>query len=174
MTPTPEFSHIVELDALPRGGRAFKLEASDTERKAVAKRLGALAVDHFAGEIWIKASKDRFFVEGKVVAALRRECVATLAEMQEQIDDAFDIEFTRVAEPATPDDDDAVLLEGPEFHGDPAIDIGEILVQQLSLAMNPFPRKDGAQSLAAEFGSERETSPFGQALSQAIKNDKNQ
>jgi len=174
VSDAPEFSKFVELDALPRGGRSFKLEASEAERKAVAKRLGAIAIDHFAGEIQIKASKDRFSLRGDVAARMRRECVATLAEMNEEIDDTFEIEFTRAAEPAVSEEEDGFSLETPEFHGEPEFDLGEILVQQLSLAMDPFPRKDGARSLADEFGSEGEATPFGQALAQAIKTEKNQ
>ncbi len=173
MTDTPpEFSFEITLDDLPKGGRQFAIEASPAERDAVANRLGVLAVDAFSGALQVAAARDKFSVRGRVAARLKRECVVSLEEIVEEINEPFEVEFVRRAEALEGDDD--LSLDAPELHEDATFDIGELLVQQLSLAMDPFPRKPGAPSLAAEFGADDAASPFAQALAQAAKRDENQ
>lgn len=173
MTPTPEFSFEVDLNALPKAGRGYKLEAGPDERDAVAKRLGVIAVDQLSGDVHIRATRDRFSVRGNLVARLKRQCVATLQEMSEEIDEPFELDFVRHAD-MTDHEDEEISLDAPECFDGQIFDLGEALVQQLSLAMAPFPRMAGADSLVSEFGADEDKSPFGQALAQAIKSDKNQ
>ncbi|MGD9801132.1 MAG: hypothetical protein AB7V02_11105, partial [Parvularculaceae bacterium] len=40
------------------------------------------------------------------------------------------------------------------------IDLGELLVQHLSLALDPYPRKDGAESLLETYRNAATASPF--------------
>ena len=173
MSAAPEFSFEVDLSALPKAGRRFQLEAGAEERDAVAKRLGVIAVEHLSGDINVRATRDRFSVRGALVARLKRQCVATLQEMSEEIDEPFELDFVRRAD-ITDDEDEEISLDAPECFDGRIFDLGETLVQQLSLAMDPFPRLPGGDSLAEKFGADEDTSPFAQALAQAIKSDKNQ
>ncbi len=167
-----EFSQVIALDELPKDGRRFELEASEAERDAVANRLGVLSVDGLKGEVRITANKKRFDVSGSVTARLKRECVASLEEMEEAIDEAFEIAFLREASPST--EEEEISLETPEVYDAAEIDLGDLLVQQVSLAMDPFPRKPGVTSLAADYGVADDPSPFAQALAQAAKREENQ
>ncbi|MEO1251501.1 MAG: hypothetical protein AAFW81_04045 [Pseudomonadota bacterium] len=169
MSVEPEFSVIVNLSSLPKAGKTFSLAPSESERAAVAARLGSPRIDVFEGEVHIKATAQRIDVSGCVRAQMLRECVASLEEMDETVDDRFDLEFVRVdsAKDHGIVEDDAV--DEPEPHSGDALDIGEILVQQLSLAMNPFPRKEGAESLARSYGGGASVTPFSAALRDALK-----
>ncbi len=168
-----EFSYEIVLDDLPKGGRKFLLEANDVELDAVANRLGVLAVDKLSGELWVSATKERFSVRGRVAARLKRECVVSLEEIVEAIDEPFETEFVRRAA-ALENDDEEISLDSPEIHEDAELDIGELLVQQLALAIDPYPRKPGVARLVAEFGVEDEASPLAQALALAAKREENQ
>lgn len=168
----PEFSHEVRLEGLPKGGRHYALIADADARTAIAKRLKVPAIAALDGDMDISATRARIDVRGSVRAILTRECVASLEEMEERIDETFALEFLRQAPdeaPASDEDDDG--LDMPEVHEAEILDIGEILVQQLSLAMDPFPRKDGAVSLAAQFGRVEERSPLADALKAAMKQE---
>ncbi len=169
----PELSEEIVLDDLPRGGRQFTIEANDAERDAVAGRLGVVAVEKLSGTLRVTVTRDRFSVRGTVVARLKRECVVSLEEFVEEIDEAFELDFVRRAETPAPDEDE-LSLDSPEVHEDAKLDIGELLVQQLSLAMDPFPRKPGVRSLAADFGKDQDVSPFASALAKAVKTEENQ
>ena len=155
----PEFSVVVTLGKLPPEGKSFHLAPDEAERNAVADRLDVVAVDALAGEIHLSATREKITARGKVTAALKRECVASLEEMSEAIDEAFEIEFLR-REEAIDEMSDEDKWDAPDVHTAPDFDVGELLVQQLSLAMNPFPRKEGAASLADLYGRAPETSPF--------------
>ncbi len=169
---SPELSYIVSLEELPKGGRKFEISANADQCVAIAKRFSVIAVETLNGEITIRAAKSRIEVRGAVKATLRRECVASLEEFVETIEEPFEISYIRTA--AAISDEEDVTLDTPDIHEGPDFDIGELLVQQASLAMSPFPRKPGAASLAKEFGSESEMSAFAQALASATKREENQ
>lgn len=171
--PAPEFSVNVTLDDLPKAGRHFVLDANAEERAAVAQRLGVSAIDALSGDLRVTVGKERFTVRGTVAARLTRECVISLEEITEDIDEPFEIDFVRHAG-ALETAEEEISLDSPEVHSDPQFDIGELLVQQLSLAMDPFPKKQDASGLTTEFATQKETSPFARALGAAIKSDQKQ
>ena len=157
--PVLEYSVEVDLGALPPGGKFFKLAVDHGISPMLAKRLGVVSVRNCAGEIHLKANKTVITAAGNVRAFLVRECVLSLEELDELIDDSFEVEFLRhdIAPKAGGQSDELNLRE---VHGEEVFDVGELLIQQLSLAMEPFPRKEGVNSLVEEFGTEPEVSPF--------------
>ena len=166
--PQPEFSKVIELGDPGRAPKIFSLTANEDQCRKVAARLGALSISHFEGEVRISTTKTEIFVDGAVKAQMVRECVASL-------EPEFDIEFTRILE--TKDEDETESEEDwrlPEVHLGDDIDIGELLVQQLSLAMDPFPRKEGATSLADIYAKEEKVSPFAVLQGVVKKSDDNQ
>lgn len=172
-SPPPEFSVEIELDALPRGGKTVRLQANRAERAAVAKRLGALSLEKLEGDVRLVATPTTIVAKGRIEAELVRECVVSLEEMKETIDEALETEFVR----AGPDADSAQIDEdwdAPEVHEGGIFDAGEFLVQQLSLAMDPFPRKPDAPSLAEKYGRAAESSPFSGLAEKLEKSEKNQ
>lgn len=155
----PEFSFSINLGDLSSSGKRFKLKAGQEECARIARRLGIVAVRELEGEIHIRATKTVIDVAGALSAQLTRECVSSLEELDEAVADSFELEFFR-NEKALEAIEDEVEAEFAEVHESDSFDLGELLVQQLSLAMDPFPRKPGATSLAAEFGSDDAASPF--------------
>lgn len=174
MTVKPEFSHEIDLGALPAGGKTFKLRPDQNERSLVAARLGVPDITAFEGEMRVKVTSTRIDIKGRVEAALERQCVVSLEPMVEKIDESFEIEFFRQQPDIPVSEDDEDWLNAPDVHEDASIDLGELLVEQLSLAMAPFPRKEEAVSLADQFGSEEEVSPLAAAFEEAEKRQKNQ
>ncbi|WDI30651.1 DUF177 domain-containing protein [Hyphococcus flavus] len=176
----PEFSHKVDLGGLPRSGKAFRLVADNVSLERIATRLNVISADAFSCDLHLRASRHEINITGKVTATLIRECVASLEPMEEVIDESFDVEFAR----SSPDnlrkenEDGEAVYEGedipPEIHEGEIFDIGEFAVQQLALAMNPFPRMPGAQSLAEVYGREDNVSPFAVLAEKFKKSDENQ
>ncbi|MEO1241828.1 MAG: DUF177 domain-containing protein [Pseudomonadota bacterium] len=155
----PEFSFDVDVRSLTPAGKKYHLKAGPNECAKIAKRLGVIAVHLCEGDIHIGATKTVITISGTVRGAMTRECVASLEEMEEAVADSFELEFFR-DESAIDPEDDSVEWDLAEIHEGDVFDIGELLVQQLSLAMDPFPRKEGAPGLAAEYGAEDSGSPF--------------
>ncbi|MGE0408683.1 MAG: DUF177 domain-containing protein [Amphiplicatus sp.] len=155
---TGVFSHLVRLDEIAVRPRRIELEADAEARAGIAKRLGVPSVERLAGTVSLRRLSDGVALQGALEAALTRICVASLDSMDEVIADSFDIRFGQAETP-----DEATLdldLDAPEPLPAEGLDLGEILIQQLALAMAAYPRKDGAPSLAEAYGRAAPASPF--------------
>ena len=157
---TPEWSKIVDVVNLPEDGKTFSLEANEDERKKIAQRLDIPAVCSLTGSISLTPVNDGVNLAGVLNAVLERTCSVSLEPMQETVDETLEVLFSR--DFVEDRDGDDILLDGDPvepLEGD-AIDIADFLVQQLALAMDPWPRKTDARSLAEDFGKSGESSPF--------------
>lgn len=171
----PEYSVEVDLPSLGRAGKFFKLAANEDECSKIAARLGVIKIAKLEGEMRLSATKTDIKASGVVNASLIRECVSSLEPMPEQIDENFQISFSRQP-PSQTDaaDEESEDLLLPEYHEGEMFDVGELLVQQLSLAMTPFPRKPGAPSLAEQYGRSGPVSPFSDLQAMLEKDQKKQ
>ncbi len=169
-----EFSHEVDLTKLSKTGKDFHLVADGDARAKIAARLRVPAVKALSGDIHIAATPKTILARGAVRAQLVRECVASLEELDETVDDKFEVEFLRSVDDAPPEENSGEDWLAPEVHEGLVFDIGELLVQQLSLAMDPFPRKEGAVSLVETYGRASESSPFAVLQGKIKKTEENQ
>ncbi len=161
---TPAFSHVVTLaEAGP--GRSVTLEADDKARAAIAKRLGLVALDQFTLTAEVRAVAGGIGLRGEVRAALVQSCAATDLPVPATIAEPFDLKYLRDMQLS---DEEAVEVElGAEdidvlpLEHD-RVDLGEVAVQTLSLALDPFPRHADADRILAEKGvlSEEQAGPF--------------
>lgn len=175
---SPEFSYVIDLGDPGKAARTYRLSADEEQRRRIAKRLKILSVEKLEGELRVAVTKRLIQIEGAVVATLERECVASLEPMIEPVNEAFAIDFLRMSaqgpgrEETGPADED--FWDSPEIHESDQMDLGELLVQQLSLAMSQFPRKDGAPSLLETYGPSESASPFAELRGFLGKTDDNQ
>lgn len=152
------FSKLIELSRL-KGPETVDLTAPVSSRAAIAARLGVPSVDALSGVITITPTAEGAFIEGAIDAVLGRQCVVTLEPIEERIAERFSIRFARGSElePEIELDLDEDWTE--PLTGD-MLDVADILVQQIALAMDPYPRKPGAEAPASLRPSAEEVSPF--------------
>jgi uncharacterized metal-binding protein YceD (DUF177 family) len=140
--PPPEFSRIVAVARLGGEPATYRFGANVAEREALARRLGLLSLGRFEVEARLaRAVGGGVRLEGRIAADLVQECVVTLEPVPGSVGEAFAILYRRQAprsESVDPDGEDVEPLESDE------IDVGEAAAQQLSLAIDPFPRAPGA------------------------------
>jgi len=157
---TDTWSHIVQTQELTPSGKTFKIEAASEQCVRIAERLDIPAVLAVEAVITAKPIKGGVVFEGELEADIERICVASLDKISETIKESFRVEFlenpdtTKDGEDIIFDDKDWEKLENHE------IDLGDFLIQQISLAMSPYPRKDGATNLSDEYGKVGDVSPF--------------
>jgi len=156
---TAPFSLVVEAHGLPAEGRHYRVSPTPEQRDEIAQRLGAVAIDAFEGEAVVRPAPGGAMVEGCVRARLVRHCVVTLDPVEETVEEPFTVRFRR-EDAAAPAEEIEIDADTPEPLDPAGIDIAELLVQQLALAMDPYPRRPDAAFDAAEFGGAAETSPF--------------
>jgi hypothetical protein len=139
-----EFSRLLTVAAIRPGGESLSLEATEGERAALARRLGVEGVRSLTARLAVAPkAKGAVEVRGRVRASLDRTCVVSLEPLVEEIDAPFAILFRPEGseEPELAIDADA---EDEEPYRGGVIDLGEAVSQTLALALDPWPRAEGA------------------------------
>jgi Large ribosomal RNA subunit accumulation protein YceD len=154
---TVELSRPVALAKIGRGGLALQTEATPEECKAVAARMDVPAIRSLECSFRLSVEDDGVSVAalGRLRALLTRVCVVSAEEFETVTEDEFEVRFVPTGqerEDADPDDIDEIPYEGD------AVDVGEAAVEQLGLAMDPYPRMEGAEM--AEIEDDGDASPF--------------
>jgi uncharacterized metal-binding protein YceD (DUF177 family) len=163
-TQAPEFSRPIEIDQIGPEGASIEIEADPSEREALARRFGLAGLDRLAASLTVTPVSRRLFrVEGRLEGEVVQTCVVTLDPLPTRLTETFSALFGEGG-PGLPallgaEEDDA-----PEPIEGGAIDLGETVAQHLSLALDPYPRKPGAE-LPEEYGAAegealRRESPF--------------
>jgi len=143
----------------------FRVAAEPGECAATARFLGVDRIDKlsFAGFV-TPASDDGWRIRGRLVASIVQSCVITLEPVQSR----HDIEIDRLFLPESSfrgmrevdvgaDDEDA-----PDPFTD-TLDPATLAVETLALAIDPYPRAEGAELgriSCGTAGSEEEAGPF--------------
>lgn len=137
-----EFSHRLPLVHVPAAGMTLRLEASLTERTALARRLDVLALHALVGDLRLRPGETGVIhVTGLLTAELDQACGITLAPVRQFLREA--VAWRLLPEGVEPSDgeDDPDDIETEQGMAD----LGEALAQQLSLALDPYPRAPGAE-----------------------------
>jgi len=159
----PEFSRMLELEDIARGGVHRSLEATSDERASLARRLEILSIEALSADLKITLERDGEIVAiaGTLSAEVTQECVVTLEPVNASIRASIREKFARTPEIAKeividPEREDEI----DDYLTDNRIDLGEMVAQCLSLEIEPYPRKEGVDYGAAE-ASDEEGAPEG-------------
>lgn len=146
--PTYEFSRPFAVEKMVGGRADIEIEADAQERRRLARRFSILAIDTLTATIQVRArSLDLVYaVRGTLAADVVQSCVVSLEPVPARVEHAFAATFHR--DPAAADTDESVVdpddeEDPPEALVDGVIDLGELVAQHLSLALNPYPRAPG-------------------------------
>lgn len=151
MSPEPEFGHSFDLATVGTKPVAVALEPAATQRSAIAERLGLMALDRLMAEITLKREADgeTIRLDGLVEAHLVQPCSRTLEPVPTALEDRF-TERLRPVPAGTPLDeqdlDADALVDADYIEPVPGgvIDLGELMVQYLALAIPIHPVALGA------------------------------
>ena len=143
--------------ASPKSGLAVAFAATGEQRRAMADALDLVACTRLAVTASIKArAGGRYFLVGRIEAAIEQACVATLEPIHTHLDEELVAEFS-------PEEDIAQTLPSePDFDPEGAdepfaivageIDVGRAVYEHLALSVDPFPRREGAGAITIEKG----------------------
>ena len=149
---TPEFSRIVDIRNLPNG--PLKLDATDAECAALAKRIGIEAVERLTAEVTLVPAGDAIEVTGRVCAAVVQLCGISNEPFPTRIDEPLTLRFVHGITPHKPDEEleiDADACDEIEFEGT-QFDLGEQIAQTLSLAVDPYATGPNAERVRQDAG----------------------
>ena len=139
---TPELSRPILLASIGPNTRIIDVAATPSECERVAARLLINAVASLEARFTLcRVAGEIIEAEGKLRALVTQECVVSLDPFASVIEEPFAVRFVPedllTDEALDPDAIDEIGYEGGQ------IDLGEAAVEQLALALDPFPRKPG-------------------------------
>ncbi|MBP7337178.1 DUF177 domain-containing protein [Niveispirillum sp.] len=152
--PTPELSRIVIADRVTTGGGHEVVKATDSECAALAERFDLISIAGLTAKMRLRRVRADFIkVTGELEADVVQRCVVTLepvpAHVKEEFSALYAPDHLIPKEEEDGESDHFQFLGGDEDFPEPMpggrIDIGELVAQNLSLALDPYPRKDGVE-----------------------------
>ena len=142
--PVPEFSRLVRLARLGSEPILQRIAATAEERRSLAERFDLLVLDRLSAEVELQRKEDGLVhLEAEFGAEFEQACAVTLEPVRNSLSGRFSLVY------GPPRDETSEIVpsgEEPAFEpltGD-AIDIGEAVAQELSLALPDFPRHPDA------------------------------
>lgn len=138
-----EMMRPVAIDRIGTAGLDMVVEADAAELTAIAARLLLPEVERLRCSFRLKRLEDSVIeASGTLEAGVTQTCVVTLDEFKQVIAEDFTVRF--VPEGSETEDDDP---DSPDQIPYPAglIDIGEATIEQLALALDPYPRRPGLE-----------------------------
>lgn len=155
---------------VPDTGLHRVLEASAAERQAMAELAGLREIlsAHASFDV-VPKSGGRIQVTGLVRGRIGQTCVVTLDPIESEIEEEVDMMFApeaearRLADLIEEERDDEALpavADPPEAIVNGIIDLGRLATDALFLAIDPYPRKEGAVFEADVTALDPEDHPF--------------
>ena len=173
----PEFSRPFAPDTLGDDEVVEWIEATQAERHAVARRLGLVALDRLAAELRLRRveSGEAIAVAGHIEAEATQSCVVSLQPVQSRISEDFTALYTVAPDGGEEPDAEATVEvdalgeDPPEALGPEGLDLGEAVVLQLALALEPYPRRDDASLESLEWRGEGHEETGGESPFKGLK-----
>lgn len=179
----PEFSIPLAVSDVPPNGTTVPFDVKENERVALARRFGLIELRSLKGKVTVKPWRRHGLVaEGKYTAELVQACVATLEPIEARLSESFIVhylpeEMIERTPAVSADTEIFVDLQSedpPEPMENGRIDVGEAVAEQLAVAIDPYPKKPGAEfkplAVVEEEEVEKPANPFA-ALEKLKKKD---
>jgi uncharacterized metal-binding protein YceD (DUF177 family) len=148
---------------------AKTITASEAERAAIAELLHIPSLKALVFDYKLRrGGGGRVYLSGRLKAQARQSCVVTLEPVATEIDIPVDLEFWPAPliadlENKVEDPGHSGLVDWPEPITDESVDLGCVVYESFAMALDPYPRKPGAEFEWSEDGKSvepGETGPF--------------
>ena len=156
---TGPLSRPVDVRSLPAKGYREAVEPNEAERASLVMANDLLELNSFKADVRIEPwGADGVRVAGRIAAQVTQRCVVSLEPVSSAIDEPFDAILVPEGSPLARADDGEVVLDGesddlPETFVPPVVDIGGVVSEFFTLALDPYPRAPGASLPAAAGGA---------------------
>jgi uncharacterized metal-binding protein YceD (DUF177 family) len=136
-------------DNMPAAGRQVRASASDDERSAIAGFLEVSGVPRLDVDLTALPFRDGIRVSGRLRAEVVQPCVVTFVPVHQKIDEPVDRVFLPGREKAATQAQGEVFVDledddAPDYFEGPEVDLSDLVLETLALAIDPYPRAPGA------------------------------
>jgi uncharacterized metal-binding protein YceD (DUF177 family) len=156
-----------DLSRLPDGETEIVLATTAKQRGGLARWIDVQSVDALQGTVRLKKlGADNFRYEARFAADVTQPCVVTLEPVRSHIEREFtrffrvdDVRHAHVGKrvvqlPITAEDDEPEILESS------ALDVAGPVIEELTLAIDPYPRAPGVAFQPPQEKEKGGESPF--------------
>lgn len=161
----PILDYKVDVRSLPEKGHPVRIRSNAEECAALSSANDLVSVERFEADLLVEGWRaDGVRVSGTFSADVVQECVTTLQPIEAKLDERIDatlvpdgsmLAHEGVGELVLdPDGDDP-----PETFRPPHIDVGGLVAEFFTLALDPYPRAPDAE-LPEEARDEQAAGPF--------------
>ncbi len=171
----PEFSRIVAADDIDAKETTIAIEAKPDERAALANRFDLIAIDSLSARLILSRCLARdgsgmvLNVTFDINADVVQRCVVSLEPVAAKVNEVdLVVEYRLSGEPEPVAEVEFALeaVDPPEILVDDRVDLGELVAEHLALALDPYPRAEGAAPESTDPPSDSEKAaetehPFG-------------
>jgi len=150
MRAPDRWRHALAFAELGRGPIDLNLCAAAEARERIAAELGLEAITSLTAELTVRPWRDGAQISGWVRAQVTRICGVSLDPYDEAISDEVSL---RIVPPGSPNATrpaageltvDPLAEDPPEEAMGAAVELSDLIVEHLVLALDPFPKKPGA------------------------------
>ena len=149
------FNRMVKLDAVGAMGLEYSFIAEPGECAALATRYEILAVAGLRATADLERPGAGAVARVHFVADVVQSCVITLEPVEARIDQRFEVKF--MPQDGAKSVENSGAAEQSVLAGDVApirdgvFDLGAVVAEYFSLAIDPYPRKPGIEFIAADY-----------------------
>lgn len=156
-----EWSHFITVEEIEKQQGKLIVTPDADAAKRLSNRLALLSLDSLTAELSFEMTKSTMTIHitGSFKAELTQECVVTLEPVKSVIEENFEAWFAdregavqlakarqdKMTEKGHTEMPMLEEFEDPESIIDGKIDLGELVTQYLSLAINPYPHAEGVE-----------------------------
>lgn len=166
----------IRLDSMPTNGRDLALTVDADTRAAIAEFLEITSVERLTVALHAVRFRGGMRVSGQLDAEIAQPSVVSLEPVRQKIVEPVDRIFLPGAEKDFADDADTDVFVDPDgedipdhFDGNEA-DLSDLIIETLSLAIDPYPRLNGEEIPAELNPEDPDDRPF--AALKVLKGDK--
>lgn len=169
--PDLPLKHIFDLGDLTNAGSVAEVKAGPEERVALAAWAGVESVERFGAQVTLRRlAQTRFKLEAILKAEITQACVVSLVPVKSRISREIARELHLA--PRLPQESGELSHSAgdddvPEAISSLEYDLAAPLLEEFSLAIDPYPRADGAAFTPVGDAEEPQQSPF--AVLKALK-----
>ena len=159
------FTRILDPASL-RPDLSLTVTANEDERAAIAAFLDLLGLDALSADLTAHRSpKGEIRIDGQIRAALSQRCVVSLEPVPQSLEEEVHLRFVPADEGRGEASAEEVISAEGEDPPDPyppsGIDVGAVIVEQLALNLDPYPRAPGVKlEEQMEVQEDKPDSPF--------------
>lgn len=167
MTPSkdvhidPKWSYLFDVQELEKSPVKLTISPGKDENKRLEMRMGLRALESLSADLVLERTRGGLVIHvtGRIKAGVKQSCVVSAEPVEDTIEEDFEAWFAdpEAAVPLAKAKRDLSAKKGyverpimdekedPEAIIDGHIDLGELVTQYLSLAINPYPHAEGAE-----------------------------